>query len=172
MILRAGAVSSARSSPLPRRVTGVAAGFAVAEGMASAVERVAAAPQLSDIAQGPAPLFFSAASPQEREVLQQFLADLAVAPEIAGELVALYVEQHPRFAFWFVARALSLRADSAAQIEAAARWREVCGATALAELIRAALGLAAPPAEPVFITPPVIVDIAYLGTDAPDDWIW
>jgi hypothetical protein len=157
MTLSTRAVSSlSPASPARRRG---AARVVVSEGFASVLERIEAAAPPAAVSSGPAPVVVSATPPGDRAVLAQFVADLAAAPVIVGELVALYVEQHPRLAIWFAARAARARADAPEQIEAAARWREVCGAAALAELIRAALAIACPSAEPEPAPPPVILDL-------------
>lgn len=131
----------------------------VPESFASVLERIEEAAPPAALAGAPAPLMLSAAHPADRAVLAQFLADLATAPGIVGELVALYIEQHPRLAIWFVARAAAACPDALEQIEAAARWREVCGAVALAELIRAATAIACPTPEPEPAASSVILDL-------------
>jgi hypothetical protein len=153
------ATSSASASRTRRRASGVAAGFATADGVVSPAEHVVAAAHGAAVAQGRAPFFSSAALRRERAAVEQFLADLAAAPDIVGELVALYVEQYPRLALWFVARALKVREDAALRIAAAARWREVCGAEALAEMIFVALDYALPPEPEPARGPPLILDI-------------
>ena len=167
MIVSTRSVSSvsARTSQQGRR----GGRLIVPESFASMLDRVEEASPSAAVAQAPAPLVLSAARPDDRAVLAQFLADLAAAPAIVGELVALYVEQHPRFAIWFVARATAACPDALGQIEAAARWREVCGAAALADLIRAATAIACPPAEPEPAPPPpVIVDLDAFDLDDDD----
>lgn len=154
------------SSIVPARVVRrpVGARVIVPESFSGVLERIEAAASSAAVAHGPAAPFVRAEPPGDRALLAQFLADLAAAPDIVGELVALYTEQYPRLAIWFAARAARSRADAAEKIEAAARWREVCGATTLAELIRAALAIACPPPEPEPREPPVILDICL-------DWI-
>jgi hypothetical protein len=156
------------SSIAPARVARRAGGsrVIVPESFSGVLERIEAATPSAAVARGPAPVFVRAEPPGDRAVLAQFLSDLAAASDIVGELVALYTEQYPRLAIWFTARAARARADAAEKIEAAARWREVCGATALAELIRAALAIACPPPEPEPREPPVILDV---GIDWDDD---
>lgn len=157
MGLTTRSISSLTPAGAVRRRVGLR--LVAAESFSAILDRIEPAVPSTPVARGPVPVFLTAAAPGDRVVLAQFLADLAAAPAIAGELVALYVEQHPRLAIWFAARAVAARADAADQIEAAARWREVCGATALAELIRAALAIACPPAAPDPAPPPVILDL-------------
>ena len=100
----------------------------------------------------------------EQPLLDRFVGDMAAAPEIVGELVALYVEQHPLLALRFVSLALRRHADAALWIEEAAERRAAFGFAALATVLRAALSLAAPaPEEPEI--PSVILDIL------PLDWL-
>ena len=157
MIVSARSASSIGSARLARRRSGTR--LVAPESFASVLERVEAAQPSADVAPGPAPLILGTPEPGDRAVLAQFLADLAAAPQIVGELVALYVEQHPRLGVWFAARAAAASTEALRQIEAAARWREVCGAAALAELIRAAVAIACPPADPEPAPPSVILDL-------------
>lgn len=163
MIISTQSVSAVSSRTSQQRRRG--ARLIVPEGFASVLERIEEAAPSAAVAQAPAPLFVGSAHPDDRAVFAQFLADLAAAPEIVGELVALYIEQHPRLAIWFVARATAACPDALPQIDAAARWREVCGAAALAELIRAATAIACPPPAPEPAAPPVILDL-----DQDFDW--
>jgi hypothetical protein len=140
------------------------------QSFASILESIEEAPPPATVATAPSPVVVSAVPSADRAVLMQFTADLAAAPEIAGELVALYVEQYPRLAIWFAGRAVRFRAQAAAEIEAAARWRETCGLAALAELIRAALAIACPrDPEGDVPTPAVILDLD-IAPDEVDDW--
>lgn len=141
-----------------RTATATRAAQSVTPGsFAALVEEVTAAPPSATVADGLAAAISRGRPPRDRSLLRSFLGDLAAAPEIAGELVALYIEQHPRLALRFVKLALMLRPGAAAEIEAAARWREVCGATQLADVIRGAALLATPPEpEP---SPAVILDL-------------
>ena len=170
MTLSTRAVSSlSPASPSRRRP---ASRVIASESFASVLERIEEATPPATIASEPAPLTVSTAEPGDRAVLAQFVADLAVAPDIVGDLVALYVEQYPRLAIWFAARAARSRVDAIEKIEAAARWREVCGAMALAELIRAALAIACPPDEPAPAAPPVILDVDFEFADDDDgNWV-
>ncbi len=161
----------ARSAP---RAARAAVRFTLIDGIACTAEEVSATSAAPEIAEGYTPLIADDAPTVERAVLERFLGDLATAPEIVGELVALYVEQYPRLAIWFAARALRACADAQAQIEAAAERRAAHGLTALADLIAGGLALALPPREPdPPPAPPVILDIAglempgLLETDAP-----
>jgi hypothetical protein len=140
-----------------------------AESFASILECIEEAAPPPDIARAPAPVIVSAVPPGDRAILMQFVADLAAAPEIAGELVALYVEQYPRLAIWFAGRAVRFRADAAQEIEAAARWRETCGLEALADLIRSGLAIACPRTEPDMAAPAVILDLD-IDLEEFDDW--
>ncbi len=140
------------------------------ESFASILESIEEAPPPATVANAPSPVVVTAVPSADRAVLMQFVADLAAAPEIAGELVALYVEQYPRLAIWFAGRAVRVRADAADEIEAAARWRETCGLGGLAELIRAALAIACPPEpQPELAAPAVILDLD-IALDEFDDW--
>lgn len=104
------------------------------------------------------PIIVSPVASAERTILQRFLADLAVAPDLTGELVALYVEQHPPLALRFVAAALRLDTTAAVAIKVAAERRAAHGLGTLALVLLGALALAAPPAMDAD-PPPVIVDI-------------
>ncbi len=151
----AGAIRAAALAS-PRRAA--AASQSTAPGtFAALLEEVTAAPACAAVADGLAAAVGRGRPPQDQGVLRSFLDDLGAAPEIVGELVALYIEQHPRLALRFVRLALMLRPGAASQIEAAARWREVCGARQLADVIRGAVLLASPPPEPS-PEPAVIVD--------------
>lgn len=167
MTLSTRAVSSASAAYSPRRRGG--SRLIASESFASILESIEEAAPPPDIASAPAPVLVTAVPSADRAILMQFVADLTAAPEIAGELVALYVEQYPRLAIWFAARAVRFRADAAAEIEAAARWRETCGLQALAELIRAALGMACPPEPQPISAPAVILDLD-IDLDELDDW--
>lgn len=167
MTLSTRAVSSLSPASLLRRRP--AARVVPSEAFASLLERVEEAEPPATVASEPVPLAVSTAEPGDRAVLIQFVTDLAAAPDIVGDLVALYVEQHPRLAIWFAARAARSCADAIEKIEAAARWREVCGAVALAELIRAALTIACPPVEPEPAAPPVILDLDFEFFDDDND---
>jgi len=166
MTMSTRAVSSVSATQSRRRRGG--SRLVASEAFASILERIEEAPPPASVAGAPPPVAVSAAPSGDRAILMQFVADLAAAPDIAGELVALYVEQHPRLAIWFAARAVRFRADAVGEIEAAARWREVCGLAALAELIRSALAIACPPAPQPDPAPAVILD---LDLDI-DDWDW
>lgn len=157
MSLVTRSVSAATPARAARRPAG--ARVIASQSFSDILDRVEAAAPSATVAGGPPPVFVCAPESTDRAVLAQFLADLVMAPEIVGELVALYVEQHPRLAIWFAARAARARPDAAEKIEAAARWRDVCGAQPLADLIRAALAIACPPLEPPPRPPPVILDI-------------
>jgi len=172
MIVSTRSVASVGSARAARRRT--ASRLIVPESFANSLDAIEAASPAAAVAQAPASVVLGAAHPGDRAVLAQFLADLAAAPAIVGELVALYIEQHPRLAIWFVARAAAARADALDQIEAAARWREVCGAGPLAELIRAATAIACPPPpEPEPASAPVILDLdVELGDDEWGDDRW
>jgi hypothetical protein len=175
MIAASAPVLRSKSAASPGRSLGIAACFVIADGVATAAAEVAAATGAAPVAQGRAPYFARPALPADRPVLKQFVADLAVAPEIAGELVALYVEQYPHLAIALVARALKAQRDAAVQIEAAARRREQGGLTDLASLIYVALDFVLPPL-PVE-APPVILDIEELEfwslpDHAPEGWAW
>ena len=139
------------------------------ESFASLLESIEEPAPSPAIARAPAPVVVSAPPLADRAILMQFVADLAAAPDIAGELVALYVEQYPRLAIWFAARAVRFRKEAAAEIEAAARWRESCGLEALAELIRSALAIACPSAPHDAAAPAVIVDLD-IELEEFDDW--
>jgi len=168
MNLSTRAVSSLSAATLRRRRP--SSRLIASESFAAILESIEEVLPPASVASAPSPVVVSAMPSGDRAVLMQFVADLAAAPEIAGELVALYVEQHPRLAIWFAARAVRVRAEAAADIEAAARWRETCGLTALAELIRAALAIACPPEpQPGLAAPAVILDLD-VGLDEFDDW--
>ncbi|HEX9465057.1 MAG TPA: hypothetical protein VGB82_20850 [Alphaproteobacteria bacterium] len=160
MIRPATAITTAAKPRRSRaRATATGLPFNAVDGLATAAERVQAAAPPARVAKGPAPVFSGVDLPQDRGVVEQFCADLAAAPEIVGELVALYVEQYPRLALRFVALAVKVRLDAAMQIEAAARWREVCGAVLVAELMRAALDFALPPVDPEPLPAAVVLDL-------------
>jgi len=157
MISSAGAIGSGARLTLRRSAAASTAPPATPGAFAALLEQVTAAPPSGSVADGVAAAIGRGRPPQDRSVLRSFLDDLAAAPEIVGELVALYVEQHPRLALRFVKLALMLRPGALDQIEAGARWREVCGAAQLADVIRGAVLLAAPPEpEP---SPAVILDL-------------
>jgi len=100
----------------------------------------------------------------EQPVLDRFVGDLAAAPQIVGELVALYVEQYPPLALRFVSLAVRRYPEAPAAIAEAADRRAAFGFAALATVLHAAVALAAPaPDEPE--TPSVILDIL------PLDWL-
>jgi hypothetical protein len=166
MTLSTRAVSSLSAAHAPHR-RGGGSRLVAAESFASILDRIEEAAPPASVANAPRPVVVSGLPSGDRAILMQFTADLTAAPDIAGELVALYVEQYPRLAIWFAARAVRFRADVAGEIEAAARRREVYGLEALAELIRAALAMACPPTEPG-AAPAVILDLAI---DL-DDWDW
>jgi hypothetical protein len=167
MSTRAVSSVSAAQSP-PRRA---ASRLIASEAFASILEGIEEAPPPASVASPPSPVAVSAVPSGDRAILMQFIADLAAAPDVTGELVALYIEQHPRLAVWFAARAVRFRADAAGEIEAAARWREVCGAVPLAELIRAALAIACPPEPQPDAAPAVILDLDMdLDAGDLDDW--
>jgi hypothetical protein len=110
--------------------------------------------------------------PEDRPILDSFAADISAAPEIIGELTALYIEQHCHLAIRFVSHALALRPDAAEDILAAARRREVYGIRWLAGLIVAAVALATAPdaaeAAPKLLDPMLdIIDF----TDPLDDTV-
>ena len=162
--------AAAVSSVAPPRPSGGerrkhAGRFAIAEGVSSAADPIRGAARPASVAEGVRPWVGGIDLPQDRGVIEQFCADLATAPQLAGELMALYAEQYPRLALRFAAIAVKECRDAPQQIEAAARWREVCGAVLLAELIRAALALACPPAEPA----PPLVPADVLDLDA--EWL-
>jgi hypothetical protein len=163
MITASAPVSRTKSATSAGRASGISACFVVADGVTAPIAEVSAATGAASVAQGRAPYFAIPALPADRPVLEQFVADLAVAPEITGELVALYAEQYPRLAIAFVARALKMQRDAALQIEAAAHRREDGGLADLAGLIYAALDILLPPLpdDPS----PVVLDI-----DEPDFW--
>ncbi len=104
------------------------------------------------------PILLRPALSLERPILDGFLRDLAVAPELAGELVALYTEQHPTLVLRFVSRAVSRVPDVASEILVAAKRREAAhGLEGVALVLQAAVALAAPvPEFPAL--PPVILD--------------
>lgn len=104
------------------------------------------------------PILLRPAVSFERPILEGFLRDLAVAPELAGELVALYAEQHPALVLRFVSRAVSRVPDVASSILLAAKRREAAhGLEGVALVLQAAVALAAPvPEFPAL--PPVILD--------------
>lgn len=104
------------------------------------------------------PILLRPAVSFERPILEGFLRDLAVAPELAGELVALYAEQHPALVLRFVSRAVSRVPDVATAILLAAKRRETAhGLEGVALVLQAAVALAAPiPEAPAL--PPVILD--------------
>ncbi len=104
------------------------------------------------------PILLRPAVSFERPILDGFLSDLAVAPELAGELVALYAEQHPALVLRFVSRAVSRVPDVACAILVAAKRREAArGLEGVALVLQAAVALAAPlPETPTL--PPVILD--------------
>src|SRR5256885_13704799 len=118
MIASSAPVSRTKPSASPGRVSGISACFVLADGVAASTAEVTAAASTPSVAQGRAPFFAQPELPTDRLVLEQFIADLAVAPDIAGELVALYVEQYRHLAVAFVARALKMQRDAALQIEA------------------------------------------------------
>ena len=154
----AGAIGSARPT-MSRTTTPARLAQSVAPGtFAALVEEVTAAPPSAGVADGLAAAIARGRPPQDRSLLRAFLSDLATAPELVGELVALYIEQHPRLALRFVKLALMLRPGAAAEIEAAAHWRAVSGAAQLADVIRGAVLLASPP-EPEPPAPAVILDL-------------
>ncbi len=127
---------------------------------AGEIEPIVAAQSPATVARGPAPHFAAGASVNDRPILARFAADLAVAPDIAGELVALYAEQYPRLAVAFVIRAVSARADAAVQIETAARRREVAGLRDLAFLLYDALDCVLPSLDEP--PPPILLDLDFL----------
>lgn len=105
------------------------------------------------------PILIRRALSFERPILDDFVRDIVAAPEIAGELVALYAEQHPALALRFVTRAVSRVPDVASAILYAAKRRQsACGLEAVAQVLEAAVALAAPPAEEPTL-PPVILDL-------------
>jgi hypothetical protein len=145
-------------APMPARPAGP--GFEVSgalTGIAGAIPVLAiVSPPL--VAEQMRPIRLLPAVSFERPILEGFLRDLAVAPELAGELVALYAEQHPALVLRFVSRAVSRVPDGAAAILAAARRREAAhGLEGVALVLQAAVALAAPiPEAPAL--PPVILD--------------
>lgn len=142
---------------------------AAVAGVASAASAVREAPSTALVMPEVRPIIVSPVASAERSVLERFGTDLAVAPELAGELVALYVEQHPQLTLRFVAAALRADPAAGAAIAEAARRREVYGLRSLALVLLAALALVAP-SEPELDTPPVIVDIGLGYFD--DDFPW
>jgi len=132
----------------------------------AAAAGIAMGPAAVTAADGPPPVFDHArpilirgALSFERPILDEFLRDIAAAPEIAGELVALYAEQYPALALRFVTRAVRCLPDAASAILAAARRREaVYGLEGVALVLQAAVALAAPPPEMPEL-PPVILDL-------------
>jgi hypothetical protein len=105
------------------------------------------------------PILIRGALSFERPILEGFVRDIVAAPEIAGELVALYAEQHPALALRFVTRAVSRVPSVAAAILFAAKRRAaVHGLEAVALVLQAAVALAAPPPEEPEL-PPVILDL-------------
>lgn len=168
-----GSVSAGRTSqirPLSTlfRIDGGLPCAAVA-GVTSAASAVREAASAALVMPEVRPIVVSSVISIEHPILQRFMADLAAAPELAGELVALYVEQYPQMTLRFVA--VALRADPAASeaIAAAARRRESHGLRGMALVLLAALALAAP-SEPTLDTPPVILDIG--GGSFDDDFPW
>jgi hypothetical protein len=137
---------------------------AAVAGIATAASAVRAAPKAVLVVPEARPIIVSPVASAERTILRRFLADLAAAPDLVGELVALYVEEHPPLALRFVSAALRLDPLAASAIAAAAARREAHGLQTLALVLQGALALAAPPA-PELDTPPVILDIA-----AASDW--
>lgn len=141
---------------------------AAVAGVTSAASAVREAPSASVVVPEARPIIVSPVASAERSVLARFHADLQAAPELAGELVALYVEQHPQLTLRFVAVAVQVDPAAAAAIAQAARCREAYGLRGLALVLLAALALVAP-IEPELDTPPVIVDIGpgYFDDDFP-----
>ncbi len=91
--------------------------------------------------------------PADRQILKDFASDIATAPEIVGELTALYVEQHPRLAIRFVARAAAFRPWAVEDIERAATRRQGYGLHRLAALMLSALDLVTAPREAAVLLP-------------------
>lgn len=110
------------------------------------------------VAEQARPILLRPAVSFERPIIEGFLRDLAVAPELAGELVALYAEQHPALVLRFVSRAVSRVPDVASAILVAAKRREAAhGLEGVALVLQAAVALAASlPEAPAL--PPVILD--------------
>jgi hypothetical protein len=132
---------------------------AAVAGVATAASAVREAPTAALVVPEARPIIVSPVASAERTILERFLADLAVAPDLAGELVALYVEEHPLLTLRFVTAALEFDRMAALAIAAAAARREAHGLRTLALVLLGALALTAPPA-PELDTPPVILDIA------------
>jgi hypothetical protein len=137
-------------------------------GVASAGSAVGEAAPPSLVASEARPIIVSPVASAERPILERFMADLATAPELVGELVALYVEQHPQLTLRFAAAALHAQPAAGAAIAQAARRRDAYGLGGLALVLLAALALLAP-AE-VLDTPPVILDIGDGTGDADLPW--
>jgi len=139
----------------------VRGGFSLAglvSGMTAGPIPVMAIAGLPLVAEHARPILLRPAVSFERTILEGFVRDLAVAPELAGELVALYAEQHPSLVLRFVSRAVSRVPDVASAILLAARRREAAhGLEGVALVLQAAVALAAPlPEAPAL--PPVILD--------------
>jgi hypothetical protein len=163
LILPSRPIQPKLQKPAPLRLWGVSADFVLLEGAAALIEPIAPARSPAELARGAAPVFAAQSSAGDLPILEQFTADLAAAPEIVGELVALYAEQHPRLTMAFAARAVKRSASGADEIEAAARRREVGGLVELAQLIYAALDCVLPRSEAPEAPPPVVVDIEFLA---------
>lgn len=149
----------ARMAAMPGRPAG--RGFRIAgalSGMTAGPIPVMAIAGPPLVAEQARPILLRPAVSFERPILDGFLRDLAVAPELAGELVALYAEQHPALVLRFVSRAVSRVPDVASAILLAAKRREAAqGLEGVALVLQAAVALAAPiPEAPAL--PPVILD--------------
>lgn len=151
-----GAADSGRTAPTLRVGGGFACG-AVA-GIATGPGAIAATVAPPLVASQAHAIVVRPSVAPEQPLLDRFVDDMLAAPQIVGELVALYVEQHPLLALRFVALALRRHGDAALWIEDAAERRSRYGFDALATVLRAALALADPlPEEPE--SPSVILDI-------------
>src|SRR6185437_16495508 len=114
MTLSTRAVSSLSMAPSRHRRS--PSRLIASESFASILESIEEAAPPPEIASAPSPVLVSAVPSGDRAILMQFVADLAAASEIAGELVALYVEQYPRLAIWFAGRAVRVRPAAASEI--------------------------------------------------------
>lgn len=134
---------------------------AAAAGVASPFTAVDEVPDGAGVATESRPIIVSSVASAERSILERFLEELAIAPELAGELVALYVEQHPLLTLRFVTTALEADPQAAPRIRDAAALRAAAGLRGLALVMQAALALAAP-LDDGLDTPTVIVDVGDL----------
>lgn len=131
---------AARLSRSPRPATSFAlgAGSAAIASQADAIGEAGAAWRVEE-----EPAFqFAAPAPVDAAILDRFADDLAVAPELAGELTALYVEQYPRSAVALTERALRVGPAVAEEIRVSAARRAAAGLRRLAQIMAGALDLA------------------------------